>query len=158
MLYQKSLLLIYNSIFLYHLLYEIQVWSCSRSGPSLSLTVLSLLLNHLPSLLPSHQQYYHSFSTIYPPSYPLTNILSLLLTHLPSLQPSHQHIITPSHPPTYLASHLLTYPPTYPPTLSPTHLPSQLRSQLPSHLCILPPSLSPTISPTLSPTLPPTLT
>ena len=30
---QKSLLLIYNSIFHCHLLYAIQIWSCSRSGP-----------------------------------------------------------------------------------------------------------------------------
>ena len=29
----KSLLLIYNSIFHCHLLYAIQIWSCSRSGP-----------------------------------------------------------------------------------------------------------------------------
>ena len=30
---QKSLLLIYNSIFHCHLLYAIQIWSCSKSGP-----------------------------------------------------------------------------------------------------------------------------
>ena len=30
---QNSLLLLYNSIFHYHLLYAIQIWSCSRSGP-----------------------------------------------------------------------------------------------------------------------------
>ena len=30
---QKSLLLIFNSIFHCHLLYAIQIWSCSRSGP-----------------------------------------------------------------------------------------------------------------------------
>ena len=30
---QKSLLLIYNSIFQCHLLYAIQIWSCSKSGP-----------------------------------------------------------------------------------------------------------------------------
>ena len=30
---QKSLLLLYNSIFHCHLLYAIQIWSCSRSGP-----------------------------------------------------------------------------------------------------------------------------
>ena len=30
---QKSLLLIYNSIFYCHLLYALQIWSCSKSGP-----------------------------------------------------------------------------------------------------------------------------
>ena len=30
---QKSLLLIHNSIFHCHLLYAIQIWSCSKSGP-----------------------------------------------------------------------------------------------------------------------------
>ena len=30
---QNSLLLLYNSIFHCHLLYAIQIWSCSRSGP-----------------------------------------------------------------------------------------------------------------------------
>ena len=30
---QKSLLLIYNSIFHCHLLYALQIWSCSKSGP-----------------------------------------------------------------------------------------------------------------------------
>ena len=30
---KKSLLLIYNSIFHCHLLYAIQIWSCSKSGP-----------------------------------------------------------------------------------------------------------------------------
>ena len=30
---QKSLLLLYNSIFHCHLLYALQIWSCSRSGP-----------------------------------------------------------------------------------------------------------------------------
>ena len=30
---QKSLLLLYNSIFNCHLLYAIQIWSCIRSGP-----------------------------------------------------------------------------------------------------------------------------
>ena len=30
---EKSLLLIYNSIFHCHLLYAIQIWSCSKSGP-----------------------------------------------------------------------------------------------------------------------------